>query len=126
MLSLGQAAKAAGVPKTTLSRAIKTGRLSASRTDTGAYAIDPAELARAFPPVQLATPEPSPEVQALREVADLLKGKLADRDKTIENLERDVSRWHTAFEQAQRQLSPPAVEPWTIYDLIPQRWRKTG
>ena len=49
MLSLQQAAKAVGKSKPTLSRAIKGGRLSATRTATGAYEIDPAELARVFP-----------------------------------------------------------------------------
>ena len=47
--TLGQAAKAAGVSKTTLRRAIENGRLSASRNADGSYEIDPAELHRAFP-----------------------------------------------------------------------------
>ena len=46
--SLGQAAKAAGRSKTTIHRAIASGRLSASRTDHGDYSIDPSELARVF------------------------------------------------------------------------------
>ena len=49
MLSLAQAAKTAGKSKPTLLRAIKSGKLSASRTASGAYEIDPAELARVFP-----------------------------------------------------------------------------
>jgi len=49
MLSLAQAAKAAGKSRPTIARAIKSGRLSAARTETGAFAIDPAELARVFP-----------------------------------------------------------------------------
>lgn len=47
-LSLGQAAKLAGVGKTTISRAIASGRLSASRRDDGGYSIDPAELSRVY------------------------------------------------------------------------------
>lgn len=46
--SLGQAAKACGRSKTTIHRAIASGRLSASRTDHGDYSIDPSELARVF------------------------------------------------------------------------------
>lgn len=38
----------AGVNKTTLSRHIKAGRLSARRVDGGGYAIDASELARAY------------------------------------------------------------------------------
>ena len=48
-MSLAQAAKTAGKSKPTLLRAIKSGKLSASRTASGAYEIDPAELARVFP-----------------------------------------------------------------------------
>ncbi len=48
MLTLGQAARLTGTSKTTLTRAIRAGRLSATRRDDGGYAIDPAELARVF------------------------------------------------------------------------------
>ena len=48
--TLGQAARAANVSKTTIQRAIKSGRLSASRQLDGSYLIDPAELHRVFPP----------------------------------------------------------------------------
>ena len=48
MLTLGQAAKIAGCGKTTLTRAIKAGRLSATRNDDGSYAIDASEFARVF------------------------------------------------------------------------------
>ena len=48
MLSLGQAARLADTSKTTLTRAIKAGRLSATRRDDGGYEIDPAELSRVF------------------------------------------------------------------------------
>jgi len=49
MFSLAQAAKVAGKSKPTISRAIKAGKLSASRGEDGSYAIDPSELARVFP-----------------------------------------------------------------------------
>jgi excisionase family DNA binding protein len=48
MLTLGQAARLTGTSKTTLTRAIRAGRLSATRRDDGGYEIDPAELARVF------------------------------------------------------------------------------
>ncbi len=49
ILTLRQAAELTGKSKSTLTRAIKSGRLSASREGDGMYAIDPAELARAYP-----------------------------------------------------------------------------
>jgi len=48
-LSMGQAAKEAGVSKTSISRAINSGRLSASKVDGIGYQIDPSELFRVFP-----------------------------------------------------------------------------
>lgn len=48
-LTLSQAAKRVGRGKSTLHRAIKSGRLSASRADDGTFRIDPSELLRAFP-----------------------------------------------------------------------------
>jgi excisionase family DNA binding protein len=49
-LSLRDAAQETGVSKSTIFRAIKSGRLSAARTDEGGFAIDPAELFRVYPP----------------------------------------------------------------------------
>jgi excisionase family DNA binding protein len=49
MVTLGEAARLTGLGKTTLARAIKSGRLSAARTDLGSYQIDPSELARIYP-----------------------------------------------------------------------------
>lgn len=48
-LSLRDAAEQAGVSKSTIFRAIKSGRMSAPRTDDGGFAIDPAELFRVYP-----------------------------------------------------------------------------
>jgi excisionase family DNA binding protein len=49
MITLGEASRLTGLGKTTLARAIKAGRLSAMRTTSGSYEIDPAELARCYP-----------------------------------------------------------------------------
>ena len=46
--TLNEAAKAVGKSKTTIHRAIKSGKISASKLDSGAYSIDPSELHRAF------------------------------------------------------------------------------
>src|SRR4051795_930947 len=55
--SLRQAAQEAGTSKSTILRAIQSGRLSATRTDDGGYSIDPAELFRVYPPKSVATDE---------------------------------------------------------------------
>jgi hypothetical protein len=55
-LSLRQAATEAGTSKSTILRAIQSGRLSAARTDDGGYSIDPAELFRVYPPKSTLVP----------------------------------------------------------------------
>ena len=44
--TLGEAARHCGVAKGTISKAIKTGKLSATRREDGSWSIDNAELAR--------------------------------------------------------------------------------
>jgi hypothetical protein len=48
--TLGQAARASGRSKATIHRAVKAGRISAGRSQTGGWLIDPAELHRVYPP----------------------------------------------------------------------------
>ena len=51
--SLAEAATASGKSKMTIQRAIKNGKISASRRDDESYDIDPSELHRVFPPVSV-------------------------------------------------------------------------
>jgi hypothetical protein len=51
--TLGQAAKATGMTKTTIAEAIKKGRISAIKDESGWYQIDPAELHRVYASVSL-------------------------------------------------------------------------
>ena len=115
MLTLGEAAREVGMAKSAISRAIKTGRISATRQEDGSYAIDPAELFRVYPknrtrPVlaeRYATPkntdaEPK-EVAVLRELLAEVRG---ERDQ----LRTDRDHWR---EQAERMTlllthQPPA------------------
>lgn len=55
-LTLGEAAKETTVSKGTLSKAIKSGKISAHKNEDGSFAIDPAELFRVFPK-QVETPQ---------------------------------------------------------------------
>ena len=54
LIGLAEAVRITGKSKSTLWRAIKDGRMSATRTPQGEYQVDVAELARAF---QIAVPE---------------------------------------------------------------------
>lgn len=111
MLSLSEAAIAAGIAKSTIWRAVKSGRISAARTVTGTYQVDPAELFRVFPamPKNVEMKQPALAVQtrvvpaleaqisALKEVSGLLKEQLEDTRK-------DRDAWRTQAESNQRLL----------------------
>jgi hypothetical protein len=53
--TLGTAAKATGKSKTTIQRSIANGLISASKGKNGRYSIDPSELHRVFPMVNIDT-----------------------------------------------------------------------
>jgi hypothetical protein len=100
-LTLGQAAKAAGISKPSLSAAIKKGRISAPKNESGIYEIDPAELFRVYPQKQEANPldngsdltqtngKKSVSSGVNKEVLDLL---LAERDKLLEEKDKTIKR----------------------------------
>ena len=50
-MGLSEAAAATGVNRSTIYRAYKSGRMSATRLETGQIEVDPAELFRVFPPL---------------------------------------------------------------------------
>jgi hypothetical protein len=134
MLSLAKAASLAGTSKTSLTRAIKAGRLSATKREDGSYEIDPSELARVFtvtpvlgtvegnavqrvPPGSspAVPPEPvmDPVVAALVKASDekvaglvaLVEEIRASRDE----LRIDRDGWR---ERAERLLAAPPARPW--------------
>jgi hypothetical protein len=133
-LSLGQAAKVTRLGKTTLTRAIKAGRLSATRREDGSYAIDPSELARVYKvtpetaetvsstgyAAHHATPNGEaratlrdPDVHTLLAVAQAelrhLSERLDEAKASQEDLRRERDDWR---EQAQRlALTAPIAAP---------------
>jgi hypothetical protein len=135
LVSLGKAAKLAGVGKSTLTRAIKAGRLSASRRDDGSYEVDVAELSRVYsirpetpetvaqssPVVHHATPPETPrdpevtarlaaleqEVKGLRELLDEVKA-------SREELRQERDQWREQAAEVKRITGPKdesATEP---------------
>src|SRR5688500_3517095 len=104
--TLGQAAKATGVSKPTIARAIAKGKISAGRGPSGEWQIEPAELHRVYPPVPADPGTPSQSVvyrETPHETALLqeLRGRLADKDAQLDDLRRRLD----AAEEERRQLS---------------------
>lgn len=110
-LTLSQAAKEAGVSKSTLSRAIEKGRLSARKDDLGRFHIDPAELFRVFAPEQRRNTEPQQserDATALEREVEHLKTMLALMQDRESDLKAERDSWR---EQAQRLALPaPAAK----------------
>jgi hypothetical protein len=140
MLSLGQAARLTGLGKTTITRSIKAGKLSAGRNDDGSYSIDPSELARVYPypapgsetpvtgdvtgdVVQDATPEESHELelrnaaleQEVRGLRELLEEVRTSRDQIASTLRSVVAALPPPTTSA---LSAPVRRGWF--------WRRAG
>lgn len=113
----GQAAKAVGVSKATITRALQNGKISGLKSDNGAWSIDPAELHRVFPLIaheppetqtskRSATPDKSNETGVLERENQMLREALIEARQ-----ERD--RWHQIAERL--SIAPPATAP------IPQK-----
>jgi hypothetical protein len=98
--TLGEAAKATGKSKATISKAIKSGRVSARKDETGTFHIDPSELHRVYPPTVSRelkeTPENSGIDGTIRELQARLEAaheRLSDKETVIADLREDRDRW---------------------------------
>ena len=132
-LSLNKASKEAGVAKTTLSDALKSGRMSAEKNERGRWEIDPAELFRVFPKTsstEQAEPKPNPqenhekpqsdsglavEVKMLREQIDRMdkdrEQERAQMTDQIENLRGQIERQSADHRQALAAITDQRDKP---------------
>lgn len=97
--TLGQAATATGKSKSTIQRAIESGKISGSKDNNGHYALDPSELHRVYPPVASATvaqPAPSNDTQPQNATeehprnSEILEEKIKNRDEKIAFYENQI------------------------------------
>ena len=96
--TLGEAARATGKAKPTIARAIQAGRISASRSDTGDWQIDPAELHRVYPAAG------QRNGTMLRDVPGTFASETA-REREQAEVIRDLQHRLDASEAERRQLS---------------------
>jgi excisionase family DNA binding protein len=116
--TLATAAEAAKVTKPTVFRWIKSGKISATKTDEGTYRIEPAELHRYLDSVKetplsetvqkVETPpvtgnDTLPEMIALRSEVEKLKALLEAEKQRASEIREDRDRW---ADQAQRLALP--------------------
>ncbi|MCJ2015881.1 hypothetical protein MKK84_00300 [Methylobacterium sp. E-065] len=133
--SLSQAAKVAKKSKGTVSRDIQSGKLSATRLESGGYEIDASELFRVYPPAQSATGSEPPstadrqpaafsgelaaEVLRLREMLALMKDatererrQWSDQvDDLRQRLDREGSERRELMQRLLTYQSPPPAPP---------------
>jgi len=102
--TLGAAAKATGLTKSGLAKAIKSGRISAVRNENGSYAIDPAEVHRVFPLVE-DDGQPKPESVQLDTA-----GRLSELAIKLESLQEQLNREREWSRELSRRLDEEAAE----------------
>ena len=94
--TLGSAAKLTGKSKSTLLRAIKSGRMSGSQDTSGNYQIETSELLRVFPATVHGTPDDAPRTTQRNgaEQAELegLRALAEERQRTIDDLRRRLDQ----------------------------------
>ena len=111
--TLGEAAKVTGKSKATISKAIKSGRLSAKKGETGAFSIDPSELHRVYPIAiegeQKETLKDTVEnthnnglIRELQARLEAAQERISDKEAVISDLKEDRDRWR---QQASTLLS---------------------
>lgn len=121
-LTLGEAALQTGKSKSTLSRAIKQGKISASKSNDGSFSIEPAELFRVYkraynataetvanatidaPRNPIATPEKDIEIVTLRAELSAARERIDDLKRQADEIREDRDAWK---HQANRLLSAP-------------------
>jgi len=127
MLKLAEAARKTGL--TTLAKAIRSGRLSASRKEDGSSEIDPAELAQVYP-----FPAPGEKVAATgpavrRATPDVTDAELRYR---ISRAEESLMELKNALEEMRSQrdawqaMAKAKLVPANRATLSWWRWRRSA
>jgi len=117
--TLGEAAKATGISKASISRAINSGRISAIKNEGGSFSIEPVELHRVYPPKSSATVSGTPtetvsntegdtrntsDSNVLQARLDAALEQLRDRDGTIGDLRQRLDRSDEERREAQARV----------------------
>jgi hypothetical protein len=131
--TLGQAAKAVGMSKTSILRSIKAGRISAGRDEFGQWAIEPCELHRVYPALTEETVTGNGTAEravtggetALAEAnarAALAEARLFDSKSMLEEIREQRDRWQQQAERlATLAITDQRKEP---APAQPQSWRR--
>ena len=119
-ITLAQAAKLTGVWRSTIMRAIKAGKLSATKDAHGVWQIESAEVTRVYPPASKSNGANSqshsivkPQAVALIEAqhrAELAEQRLTDLKVALDDMKGQRDKWQAQAERL--ALAPPAATSW--------------
>jgi excisionase family DNA binding protein len=119
--TLTEAATATGLSRSTIFRAIKSGRISATRIE-GNFSIEPAELHRVFPEkragndaanqdaIAAALPDTALIAQLESEIRSL-RGMSALMEERFHEMRDDRDAWRQQAQQVSQQLALPLGRP---------------
>ena len=128
MYTIGQAAKATGKSRSTISAYIKKGAISAQKNANGSYSIDPAELQRVFPPGVSKNGSSEPKTnyaevrlviqnRLLHDEIERLYEQLTSKDSVIDDLRRRLA-------EAEEQRKLARLINWQQQQPEPEEQRK--
>ena len=112
--TLGQASKATGKSKSTISKALKNGTLSAEKGENGAFKIDPSELHRVFPANSIKEHQQTTDsttkehLETAVKVAQL-EVRLEAAEKRADDLEQDRNSWRNQANSLLMDKRPKSV-----------------
>lgn len=117
--SLSEAAAACGINRSTVLRALKSGKISGTRDAAGAWTVEPAELHRIFRPVAAA--QAMPHHAHTDALIAQLEAALCDMRQQRADAVAERDKWREAFENQQRAALAPPKAPTTIW-----RWLRSS
>jgi peptidoglycan hydrolase CwlO-like protein len=134
MLTLGEAAKVSTVTKSAISKAIKSGRMSAVKDEKGYYKIDPAELFRVFPAdtgnsqatVESIQKETGKETSSLQATVEYLRELLGEIKSERDDLRQRLDKSEDERRATQSKLTAILThQPIPTQELQPQQTAAT-
>src|SRR3954462_9317000 len=131
--TVAEAAKAVGKSKPTILRAIRRGQISATQDDAGAFRIEPAELHRVFPPLNLdAEHDPAEDATRrddLRQRLAVAEARLAETQDAVRTRDDVIRDLRTRLDTATAQLGDAWQQVRLLTDHTTptrRRWRPWG
>jgi len=118
MLTLAEAAQKVGLHRSNLLRAIKAGRISGTRDDSGVWQVDAAELVRVYGDLRSATLQPAQTDAVLELKLEHAEQRIRDLTRRAERAERDaddmrdlLKRFALPAPSAPHQPTQPIAQP---------------